>query len=123
MECLLLTTQSVSYLSNRLSMMIRANYDVKLDTSAQTCETRDAKVYKEATPLQVAKRIVDGGSHRGLKPRDRQRTREGPRWPRVDSERLRSAQSGRKRPRGVRETAESGAQKGGSMMKTCTFKY
>merc|ERR1711871_644803 len=36
-------------------------------------EPRDAK---GLTPLQVAKRIVDGGSHKGLKPRDRRRTRE-----------------------------------------------
>lgn len=36
-------------------------------------EPRDGK---GQTPLQVAKKIVDGGSHKGLKPRDRARTRK-----------------------------------------------
>ena len=35
------------------------------------------------------------------------------RWPRVDSERLRSAQSGWRRPRGVRETGGKWCAKGG----------
>lgn len=36
-------------------------------------EPRDGK---GQTPLQVGKKIVDGGSHKGLKPRDRARTRK-----------------------------------------------